>query len=36
MTYSSYMPDYGNSVPLPAGGKIVFLGEDGGTIQITQ
>ena len=36
MTYSSYMTDYGNSVPLPAGGKIVFLGEDGGSIQITQ
>ena len=36
MTYSSYMKDYGNSVPLPAGGKIVFLGEDGGVIRITQ
>ncbi len=36
MTYSSYMKDYGNAVPLPANGKIVFLGEDGGTIRITQ
>ncbi len=36
MTYSSYMLDYGDSVPLPAGGKIVFLGEDGGVIRITQ
>ena len=36
MTYSSYMTDYGNSVPLPAGGKIVFLGEDGGSIKINQ
>ncbi|SHM53798.1 serine hydrolase domain-containing protein [Ruminococcus flavefaciens] len=36
MTYSSYMTDYGNSVPLPANGKIVFLGEDGGVINITQ
>lgn len=36
MTYSSYMLDYGNAVPLPEGGKIVFLGEDGGTVTITQ
>lgn len=36
MTYSSYMKDYGRTVPLPSEGKIVFLGEDGGTIGITQ
>ena len=36
MTYSSYMTEYGNSVPLPANGKIVFLGEDGGVIKILQ
>jgi len=36
VTYSSYMTDYGNTVPLPANGKIVFLGEDGGVINITQ
>lgn len=36
LVYTSYMTNYGNSVPLPAGGKIVFLGEDGGTVQITQ
>lgn len=36
MTYTSAMPDYGNSVPLPAGGKIVFLGEDGECIRLTQ
>ena len=36
MTYSSYMPNYGNAVPMPANGKIVFLGEDGGIINITQ
>lgn len=34
MTYSSYMTEYGDSVPLPANGKIVFLGEDGNTIKI--
>ena len=32
MTYSSYMTDFGNSVTLPGSGKIVFLGEDGGSI----
>ena len=36
VTYSSYMTEYGNSVPLPANGKIVFIGEDGGVIKITQ
>ena len=36
VTYSSYMKDYGNSVPLPSEGKIVFIGEDGGKIGITQ
>lgn len=36
VTYSSHYLRYGNRVPLPAGGKIVFLGEDGGTIRITQ
>ncbi len=36
VTYSSYMTDYGNSVSLPAGGKIVFLGEDGGSVKISQ
>ena len=35
MTYSSYMPDYGNTVTLPKDGKIVFLGEDGGSIGIS-
>lgn len=36
ITYSSYMTDYGNNVPLPTDGKIVFLGEDGGKISISQ
>ncbi|MCR4646495.1 MAG: beta-lactamase family protein [Oscillospiraceae bacterium] len=36
MTYSSYMTGYGNRVPLPNGGKIVFLGEDGEVIHIEQ
>lgn len=36
MTYSSYMKGYGNSVPLPSEGKIVFIGEDGGKIGVTQ
>lgn len=34
LTYSSYMKDYGNSVTLPEGGKIVFLGENGSSISI--
>ena len=36
MTYSSYMAGYGNRIPLPAGGKIVFLGLDGETIHVVQ
>lgn len=36
VTYSSYMKNYGNTVPLPKNGKIVFLGEDGGRIGIIQ
>jgi len=36
VTYSSYMTEYGNRVSLPANGKIVFIGEDGGKIRITQ
>ncbi|MBR7037922.1 MAG: beta-lactamase family protein [Oscillospiraceae bacterium] len=36
MTYSSYMLGYGSTVPLPSGGKIVFVGEDGGTVKITR
>ena len=31
VVYSSHMKDYGDSIPLPKGGYIVFLGEDGGT-----
>ena len=34
MIYSSYMTEYGNAVTLPENGKIVFIGEDGGTIKI--
>ena len=33
--YSSYMKDYGSRVTLPEGGKIVFLGEDGGKITVS-
>ncbi|MCR5601181.1 MAG: beta-lactamase family protein [Ruminococcus sp.] len=36
MTYSSYMTEYGSNVPLPQDGKIVFLGEDGGKVSISQ
>lgn len=36
VTYSSYIKNYGNTVPLPKDGKIVFLGEDGGKIGIIQ
>ncbi|MBQ8928075.1 MAG: beta-lactamase family protein [Oscillospiraceae bacterium] len=36
VTYSSYMLDYGNDVPLPSGGKIVFLGEEGESIKVAQ
>ena len=32
--YSSHMKDYGDSIPLPKGGYIVFLGEDGGNVNI--
>ncbi len=35
VVYSSHMKDYGDSIPLPKGGYIVFLGEDGGTANIT-
>ena len=36
MTYTSHYLRYGSRVPLPAGGKILFLGEDGSTIRISQ
>ncbi len=32
--YSSYMTDYGNTVNLPAEGKIVFVGETGGKVMV--
>jgi hypothetical protein len=32
--YSSYMTEYGYSVPLPEYGMIVFIGETGSTINI--
>ena len=32
--YSSHMKRYGDTIPLPKGGYIAFLGEDGGTIAI--
>ena len=32
--YSSYMKNYGNKIILPEEGKIVFIGEDGGTVRI--
>ena len=32
--YSSHMKGYGDSIPLPKGGYIAFLGEDGGTLSI--
>ena len=32
--YCSHMKGYGDSIPLPKGGYIAFLGEDGGTAQI--
>lgn len=35
VTYSSYMKDYGRNVTLPANGKIVFLGENGGSVTIS-
>ncbi len=33
--YSSYMKNYGNSVPMPDEGFIVFLGEDGASVGIS-
>ena len=35
MVYSSFMKDRGSFVPLPADGKIVFIGQDGGNIKLT-
>ncbi|MCR5337839.1 MAG: beta-lactamase family protein [Lachnospiraceae bacterium] len=35
VVYSSHMKDYGDSIPLPKGGYIVFLGEDGGSAGIS-
>ncbi|SNU08099.1 Beta-lactamase [Lachnospiraceae bacterium] len=32
--YSSHMKGYGDTIPLPKGGYIAFLGEDGGTVAI--
>ena len=32
--YSSHMKGYGDTIPLPKGGYIAFLGEDGGSVQI--
>ncbi len=32
--YSSHMKGYGDTIPLPKGGYVAFLGEDGGTISI--
>ena len=34
VVYSSHMKDYGDTIPLPKGGYVVFLGEGGGVIQI--
>ena len=36
MIYSSFMKEYGSTIPLPANGKIVFLGETGETVRIRQ
>ncbi len=36
MTYASYMKDYGKTVPLPSGGRIVFIGETGAAVGIKQ
>ena len=35
VTYSSQMIGWHTSIPLPKGGRIVFLGEDGGVVRIT-
>ena len=34
LKYSSFMNDYGNTVPLPNDGMIVFAGEAGSTVKI--
>ena len=34
LKYSSFMKDYGNTVPLPNDGMIVFAGEEGSTVGI--
>ena len=34
--YSSHMTDYGNVVPLPENGMIVFIGETGGHIAVSR
>jgi hypothetical protein len=34
--YSNYMTQYGYSVPLPEYGMIVFIGENGSTINISR
>lgn len=34
LTYSSFMKGCGNTIPLPAGGKIVFVGETGSTVGV--
>ena len=36
MVYSTHMQDWTGGIPLPKDGYIVFLGEDGGKIEITQ
>ena len=36
VTYSTHMVDYGNIIHLPKNGYIVFLGETGDTIKITE
>ena len=35
LRYSSFMPRYGNEVPLPENGMIVFAGETGGWINVS-
>ena len=34
--YSTHMVDYGNIIHLPKDGYMVFIGEDGGTVKISQ
>ena len=36
MVYSTHMQDWTGGIPLPKDGSIVFLGEDGGKIKISQ